>query len=236
MSRLSIAFACLALAFVAGCGGDDEPDTAAQATPSAAAEADLGAIKAYLLEHTEPAERLGRPAAEGRAGVLRPRQGVGLRLREHVGGQPSGGRRRGEGDPGRPHQGQPGLRGDGGRRRGRPGARRLRRDHRRGRRQVRPRERRPVLARDAERAQVRAAGQLLRAGRDLRLRHRAEVHRQGRRARPRRRRQGRRSPRRCRTPTSCSPRRPTSPSTRRSSTSRPRSGSPRWRTRSRPWS
>ncbi len=52
MSRFSIAFACLALAFVAGCGGDDEPETAAQATPSAAAEADLGAIKAYLLEHT----------------------------------------------------------------------------------------------------------------------------------------------------------------------------------------
>jgi hypothetical protein len=51
MSRLSIAFACLALALAAGCGG--EPDTAAQATPSAAAaEADLGAIKSYLLEHT----------------------------------------------------------------------------------------------------------------------------------------------------------------------------------------
>jgi hypothetical protein len=53
MSRLSIAFACLALALVAGCGGDDAPDTAAQSTPSAAAaEADLGAIKAYLLEQT----------------------------------------------------------------------------------------------------------------------------------------------------------------------------------------
>ena len=50
MSRLSIAFACLALAFAAGCGG--EPDTTARATPSAAAEADLGAIKSYLLEHT----------------------------------------------------------------------------------------------------------------------------------------------------------------------------------------
>ena len=59
---------------------------------------------------------------------------------------------------------------------------------------------------------------------------------QGRRARPRRRRQGRRSPRRCRTPTSCSPRRPTSSSTRRSSTSRPRSGTRRSRTRSPPWS
>jgi hypothetical protein len=52
MSRLSIAFACLALAFVAGCGGDDEPDTAAQPSPAAAAEADLGAIKTYLLDHT----------------------------------------------------------------------------------------------------------------------------------------------------------------------------------------
>ena len=52
MSRFSIAFACLALAFFAGCGGDDEPDTAAEATPSAAADADLGAIKTYLLDHT----------------------------------------------------------------------------------------------------------------------------------------------------------------------------------------
>ena len=51
MSRFTIALACLALA-VAGCGGDDEPDTAATTTPTAAA-ADLGAIKAYLLEHTE---------------------------------------------------------------------------------------------------------------------------------------------------------------------------------------
>ena len=52
MSRFSIAFACLALAFFAGCGGDDAPDTAAEATPSAAADADLGAIKTYLLDHT----------------------------------------------------------------------------------------------------------------------------------------------------------------------------------------
>jgi len=51
MSRFTIALACLALA-VAGCGGDDEPDTAAKSTPAAAA-ADLGAIKSYLLEHTE---------------------------------------------------------------------------------------------------------------------------------------------------------------------------------------
>ncbi|HEX6021750.1 MAG TPA: hypothetical protein VFZ00_07120 [Solirubrobacter sp.] len=50
MTRLSIALACLALAFVAGCGGDDEPGTPAKATP--AAGADLGAIKRYLLDHT----------------------------------------------------------------------------------------------------------------------------------------------------------------------------------------
>jgi hypothetical protein len=52
MSRLSLAFACLALAFVAGCGGDDEPTEPAASTPAAAAEADLGAIKTYLLDHT----------------------------------------------------------------------------------------------------------------------------------------------------------------------------------------
>ena len=82
MSRFSIAFACLALVFVAGCGGDDEPDTAAEATPSAAAEADLSAIKTYLLEHTARLNASVGDAAEGRAGVLRPRRGVGLRLRE----------------------------------------------------------------------------------------------------------------------------------------------------------
>jgi hypothetical protein len=50
MSRISVACACFALAFAAACGGDDEPETAAKATP--AAEADLGAIKSYLLDHT----------------------------------------------------------------------------------------------------------------------------------------------------------------------------------------
>ncbi len=53
MSRLSLAFACLpALAFLAGCGGDDEATEPAPNTPATAAEADLGAIKAYLLDHT----------------------------------------------------------------------------------------------------------------------------------------------------------------------------------------
>ena len=92
--------------------------------------------------------------------------------------------------PGAVRRREPGLRGDGGRRRRRPVARRLRRDHRRGRRQERPGERRPDHAQDAGRQDLRPARQLQLPDRDVRLRHRAEVRRQGRRARPRRRRQG----------------------------------------------
>src|SRR4051812_27791075 len=51
MPRPLIALACLALA-LAGCGGDDQPKLPPKPSPAAAA-ADLGAIKAYLLEHTE---------------------------------------------------------------------------------------------------------------------------------------------------------------------------------------
>jgi hypothetical protein len=44
--------AVLALALFAGCGGDDQPE--ATPTPAAAAKAaDLGAIQAYLLDHTQ---------------------------------------------------------------------------------------------------------------------------------------------------------------------------------------
>ena len=212
-------------------------DTTPKATPSAAADADLGADQdlparahgaarslrsGQLQQDAQAYYDLAKAADFDYAKLLADnREEVAAAVKaiqdDHI-------------------EGQPGLRGDGGRRRGRPELADYDVIIDAGRRQVRPRERRAVLARDAERAQVRAAGQLLRAGRDLGVRHRAEVHRQGRRGRPRRRRQGRRSRRRCRTPTSCSPRRPTSSSTRRSSTSRPRSGSRRSRTRSRPWS
>jgi len=50
--RSKLLVACVALAVLAGCGGDDAADTtAAQATPAAAAT-DLGPIKDYLLEHS----------------------------------------------------------------------------------------------------------------------------------------------------------------------------------------
>ena len=46
-----LALGCLALA---GCGGDDDPaDAKPSATPAAEQAADLGAIKTFLLEHTE---------------------------------------------------------------------------------------------------------------------------------------------------------------------------------------
>jgi chemotaxis protein histidine kinase CheA len=50
--RLKLLAALVAMAAVAGCGGDDEPEQAAQETPAAAQQADLGAIKDYLLSHT----------------------------------------------------------------------------------------------------------------------------------------------------------------------------------------
>lgn len=56
MSRSILAVvACLA-AFASACGGDDEPNAAAESTPAAtetAAAANLDAIKTYLLDHTQ---------------------------------------------------------------------------------------------------------------------------------------------------------------------------------------
>ncbi len=52
MNRFLILAVLACAAIAAGCGGDDEPQPAA-ATPKAAAAADLGAIKAFLLEHTD---------------------------------------------------------------------------------------------------------------------------------------------------------------------------------------
>jgi hypothetical protein len=49
--RAHLLAACVALAALAGCGGDDDPEPAATQEP-AAAQTDLGPIKDYLLEHT----------------------------------------------------------------------------------------------------------------------------------------------------------------------------------------
>ena len=49
--RTKLLVALIGVAALAGCGGDD-PEPAAEETPAAAAEADLGAIKDYLLTHT----------------------------------------------------------------------------------------------------------------------------------------------------------------------------------------
>jgi hypothetical protein len=49
--RSTFLVALVALAALAGCGGDD-PESAAEETPAAATEADLGAIKEYLLTHS----------------------------------------------------------------------------------------------------------------------------------------------------------------------------------------
>jgi nitrous oxide reductase accessory protein NosL len=51
MMRTKLLVALVAMAAVAGCGSDD-PEPAAEETPAAAAGADLGAIKQYLLTHT----------------------------------------------------------------------------------------------------------------------------------------------------------------------------------------
>jgi hypothetical protein len=50
--RLKLLAALVAVAAFAGCGGEDEPEPAAEETPAAAEQADLGAIKDYLASHT----------------------------------------------------------------------------------------------------------------------------------------------------------------------------------------
>jgi hypothetical protein len=50
--RLKLLAALVAVAAVAGCGGEDEPEPAAEETPAAAEQAYLGAIKDYLATHT----------------------------------------------------------------------------------------------------------------------------------------------------------------------------------------
>jgi nitrous oxide reductase accessory protein NosL len=50
--RTKLLVLLIGVAALAGCGGDDEPEPAAEQTPAAASGADLGAIKDYLLTHT----------------------------------------------------------------------------------------------------------------------------------------------------------------------------------------
>jgi hypothetical protein len=66
--RLKLLAALVAVAAVAGCGGDDEPEPAAQETPAAAEQADLSAIKDYLLSHTASLkDQTGTLAADAEA-------------------------------------------------------------------------------------------------------------------------------------------------------------------------
>ena len=54
MSRIALVALALLALVASACGGDDEPTaTKTEPTPAAAQSADLGAIKAYLLDHTQ---------------------------------------------------------------------------------------------------------------------------------------------------------------------------------------
>ena len=56
MSRSILAVVASLAAFASACGGDEEPNASAESTPAAtqgAQAANLDAIKAYLLEHTD---------------------------------------------------------------------------------------------------------------------------------------------------------------------------------------
>ena len=78
--RVLVPALVLGLAFAACGDDDDQPEQSSE--PQAAQSAELGAIKDYLLEHTE---RLVDDTAHDpgrRRGLLRARQGRGLRLRE----------------------------------------------------------------------------------------------------------------------------------------------------------
>jgi hypothetical protein len=68
MPRRVLAAAVIAAAALSGCGGADDAPAPAAATASAPAEPGLGAIKAYLLDHTrELAATTGQLAEQGRA-------------------------------------------------------------------------------------------------------------------------------------------------------------------------
>ena len=172
-----VVLTCAALS-LAACGDSDSADQKTPAAPKAAGQ-DLAAIKTYLLEHTQRLKADGaklRPTPTRTTRWPSASTSTTALLNEHRG------RSRSCSSTAKKHlrRGQPGLRGDGGRRRRGPRARRLRRDHRRRRRRLGSRERRAVLDQDRGRHDLQAAGQLLLPRRDLAVGHRAEVRGQGR--------------------------------------------------------
>ena len=188
--RVLVPALVLGLAFAA-CGDDDDDQAEQSSEPQAAQSAELGAIKDYLLEHTE---RLVDDTAAIRAGaeeyyelaeaadfdyaklLADNREDVQRLVKEAQDGF---------------RKANPSYEEMEGVVAGVPVAGRVRRDHRRRQRRQRSRERRAVRRQDAVGAHARAARQLQLPGRDQRVRHRGEVPGQGRGARPRRRRQGR---------------------------------------------
>ena len=231
MKRAAFAALC-AMTLAAGCGDSGESSSSTTSGQEKTAPApDLEAVKGYLTDHTARLRTDVATLREDAEAYYDLAEGVDFDYEKLLADHREEVAELVKQRPGRLREGQPGLRGDGGRRRRRPLARRLRRDHRRRRRQLRPRVRRPVRHQDARRQDLQAAGQLQLPDRDRALRHGAEVRRQGRRARPRRRRQGRvrRGAARRRLPTS--PPRATSRSRPRPSTPTPRPTNPRCRTR-----
>ena len=159
--------AVVAVAALAGCGGDDS-EPAAETTPAAAAEPDLGAIKDYLLEHTTNLQEQTATLAADAEAYHAAAEEAGFDYaklladrRDEVAGMV-------EKMQATFRDGQPGLRGDGGRGRRRARAGRLRRHHRRGRDKSDPENGRAVLDQDARRQDVRAARQFHVPARDRR--------------------------------------------------------------------
>ena len=151
--RTQLLAACVAVAALAGCGGDDDPEpTATQKTPAAAADrperrsrttcsttrSRLQGDTAKLAAEADAYYALAKDADFDYGKLLADNRDEVADLVKD--------------DAGHLHRRQPGVRGDGGRGRRRAVARRLRRDHRRGQRQVRSRERRAVHGQDAGRA------------------------------------------------------------------------------------
>ena len=137
--------------------------------------------RTYLLDHTE---RLQADVVELRAerrGLLRAgRSRATSTTQELLADAPRRGREADEGRKADLRRRQPGLRGDGGRRRRRARARRLRRDHRRRRRRARiPRTPSRSRSRPPDGRTFKQPGNFFFLIETLALRHRAEVRRQG---------------------------------------------------------
>ena len=238
MSRIILVALALLALVVSACGGEDEPTASStpKARPAAAQSADLGAIKAYLLDHTQRlvtsvgtlntdaqayydlakstdfdyAELLKTKRAEVEAAVTKLQE-------DHIKANPDYEEMEGV-VAGVPELADFDVIIDAGSDGSDPG------------------ERGPVQLQDRGRARVQAARQLLRARGDVRVRHRAEVRGQGRGARPGRRRQGR-VPRGAARRAVHARRLDRVRQVRARSSTRPRRrGSRRWRTRSPPWS